>query len=298
MEYLAPYGSSDPNAAYVDRSTPNAQAGSKVPAGAVEHPQREIVKVIMEAGLTPDKDDLTQLWQAIKVMIESVRVNLPMFPNVLTTDGKIPVTPFAPGTIRIPAGVDFTMRGGRKITTLQTDRSTLANTTYHLRYTEAGGFLLKSLSDTTYNPGGVIGNEVNASFDSTYDDMLVAKVVTNGSNAATITNLVNRDSLATELRVSKALPSALNWATLAGSGATLNWARKPKFGQPVWQEFRSFNAEPDGSTHSAGAGTLRALGIRVPAAGVTRYGAPDIEYWYEDDIPNEGFLVYIWTFFA
>lgn len=298
MKYNPPYGSTDPNAAYVDRSTPNAQSGSKVPRQAVEHSQREIVHCIEQMGLTPDGADLTQLWQAIELKVESVRVNLPIYPNVLTSDGKIPVTAFAPGTIRIPASVEFVMRGGQKVTTIQTDRSTAINTTYHLRWNATDGFILKSLSDTAYNPGGVIGNESLPAFDSIYDDMLVAKVVTNGSNAATITNLVNKAELDTEVRISKALPSALNWAPLATSGATLDWSRKPKFGQPVWQEFRSFNAEPDGSAHGVGAGILRALGLRVPSPGVTRYGAPNVEYWYEDDVPNDGYVVFIWTFSA
>jgi len=298
MKYAPPYGSTDPNASYVDRSTPNAQSGSRVPKLAVEAPQREIVKVITEAGLTPNDGDMTQLWQAIKIMVEGLRVNLPIYPDVLTSDGKIPVAPFAPGTIRIPANVDFVMRGGKKITTVQTDRSTVANTTYHLRWTAADGFILKSLSDTAYNAGGVIGNEVLPAFDTTYDDMLVAKVVTDGSNAATITNLVNKADLATEVPVAKVLPVALNWTSLANSGALLNWARKPKFGQPLWQGMRSFEAEPDGSTHGTSAGILRALEIRLPAAGVSRYGAPNIEFWYEDDIPNQGYLRFVWTFFG
>lgn len=71
MKYQAPYGSTDPNASYVDRNTPGAVAGSKVPAAAIEHPQREIANVITKAGLTASADDLLQLAKVIR----SLRLN-------------------------------------------------------------------------------------------------------------------------------------------------------------------------------------------------------------------------------
>ncbi|MEM9734232.1 MAG: DUF2793 domain-containing protein [Pseudomonadota bacterium] len=46
MKYHPPVNASNPNAAYVDRDTPNAQRGSAVPAKAIEHPQREIANAI------------------------------------------------------------------------------------------------------------------------------------------------------------------------------------------------------------------------------------------------------------
>lgn len=66
MEYNPPYGSSDPDAPYVDRNTPGAVVGSKVPAAAIEHPQREIVAVVSKSGLTPDTGDLVQLATAVR----------------------------------------------------------------------------------------------------------------------------------------------------------------------------------------------------------------------------------------
>lgn len=71
MKYQAPYGSTDPDASYVDRNTPGAVAGSKVPAAAIEHPQREIASVITKAGLTASADDLMQLAKAMR----SLRLN-------------------------------------------------------------------------------------------------------------------------------------------------------------------------------------------------------------------------------
>ena len=68
MKYNPPHGSVDPDAIYVD-VIPGQQRGSPVPAAAVEYPQREILSVILAAGLAPTNADLTQLKQAILHLI-------------------------------------------------------------------------------------------------------------------------------------------------------------------------------------------------------------------------------------
>ncbi len=64
MRYHAPYGSTDPDAPYVDRDTPGAVRGSVPPAAAIEVPQREIVDFIVKSGQTPD--DPLQLANAVQ----------------------------------------------------------------------------------------------------------------------------------------------------------------------------------------------------------------------------------------
>lgn len=66
MKYAPPFGSTDPNASYVDRNTPGAVTGSKVPAKALENVQRELVALIQAAGLTPSDSDLAQVAKAIQ----------------------------------------------------------------------------------------------------------------------------------------------------------------------------------------------------------------------------------------
>lgn len=66
MKYNQPYGVTDPDAAYVNGNPSIGRAGSIPPAAAFEYPQREIVQAIIDAGLEPTNDDLTQLSQAIK----------------------------------------------------------------------------------------------------------------------------------------------------------------------------------------------------------------------------------------
>lgn len=64
MKYIPPYGSSDPDAPYVDRNSSTSTSGSKIPAGFPNWTQREIVDVIEKAGIAPD--DELQLASAIQ----------------------------------------------------------------------------------------------------------------------------------------------------------------------------------------------------------------------------------------
>lgn len=70
MKYRPPIGGAD-NDAYVDANPSTGIEGSPVPAAAIEHPMREIVNVIKQAGLTPDQDNLGQLNEAINKIIEA-----------------------------------------------------------------------------------------------------------------------------------------------------------------------------------------------------------------------------------
>ncbi|MDO6965808.1 hypothetical protein [Rhizobium alvei] len=178
-----------------------------------------------------------------------------------------------------------------------TDLATVANTTYHLRYTEADGFVLKSMTDLAYNPSSAL--ETDAAFDSAFDDILVARVVTNGANVATITNLSNKARLIKQVNRRDVLMSALDWTTLSGSGMALNWGRTPGISSCTMQEWRSNNAGPDGSVTAESAGTARAVGARIPANGVSRYNISALEYYYEDTTLNHGtasFVVFATAF--
>ena len=246
MEHVPPYGSADPNASYVDRNSPGAVKGSFIPAAALEHPQREIVAVITAAGLTPSKADLTQLKQAIDALIAAAtgggdtstyllmaaaRARLPIYPEIISADGTFNLSVPATGTVRIPAGIQVIHRGVFSDTTAEQDFVTAANKTYHLRKDWTTGWALKDVSDVAYNPSALA--ETDTGFDTGYDDMISHRVVTNASNIATITNLVNKDrySLSGETAQlidtpyqDNTLPSAIS----NGRTITLNLARKPR----------------------------------------------------------------------
>ena len=168
--------------------------------------EAEIGEVITHAGIVPSDTDFSQLRQAIVALIEAAsgegdndqylllsqaRARLPIFPEIQTTDGKITVIQSAPGNIRLPGGVFFQHRGIYPEVTAQTDFPTTASRTYHLRWTPSAGVVLYSLSDVDYNPLNL--PETDPRFDSSYDNMLIARVITNSANVATITNLVNRN---------------------------------------------------------------------------------------------------------
>jgi len=85
MEYKAPLNEVDPNASYVDMNAETGEEGSDVPAAAIEHPQREIVNVIVAAGLVPSDADLTQLDQAIDILIANGLATVGQ-PDPATTD--------------------------------------------------------------------------------------------------------------------------------------------------------------------------------------------------------------------
>jgi hypothetical protein len=203
--------------------------------------EAELREVINYAGLSGTDEDLTQLRQAIVALIlaetgggdpasylllSQARTRLPIFPEVQNADGRIVVTSPATGTVRVPGGVSFLHRGIFPVTTSQTDFATTASKTYHLRWNPTDGFALKDLADTGYNPSGYIDG--NPLLDSTYDDMLVARVITNASNIATITNLVNRARILMEIANNGAITEnpAAN-ASARTANLTFNLARTP-----------------------------------------------------------------------
>ncbi|MDR2573475.1 MAG: hypothetical protein LBC94_03880 [Desulfovibrio sp.] len=71
MKYQQPYGISDANAGYIDGNPALGIEGSAVPARAIEHPMRELVHLIAQAGITPDAADLTQVYEAVQRLIQA-----------------------------------------------------------------------------------------------------------------------------------------------------------------------------------------------------------------------------------
>ena len=66
MLYHPPTGSTDPNAPYVGKNVAAGIQGSKVPPGAVEMTQRELVNLITQSGQTPTDSDPNQVTRAVR----------------------------------------------------------------------------------------------------------------------------------------------------------------------------------------------------------------------------------------
>jgi len=80
MKFQPPLNSQNPNASYQNGDPIQGILGSKVPAEAIEGPQREIVNVILAAGITPNEADNSQLTQAIQFIagnVGSSGINIP-----------------------------------------------------------------------------------------------------------------------------------------------------------------------------------------------------------------------------
>ena len=302
-----------------DFSTPFAASGSKrnptasersngFPCGPADQTlfngmwntiQSEIGDVISHAGLTGDDGDLTQLRQAILALIAAAngggdtsqflltsqaKSRLPIFPEILSADGRIIVTSPAAGTVRVPSGVVFIHRGVVEITTTQQDFVTTASKTYHLRWSDANGYELKDLADNGYNPSTLA--ETDSSFDTDYDDMLIARVVTNSGNNATITNLANTQRLNKQQDFEERTDNTNKaWATLAATSVDLNWSRTPTIALTSLHGVKSNNLA--WGEYQPSGGLVCDLGLRDSAAA-TRYGAANLEYAYDDNTNNDG----------
>jgi hypothetical protein len=153
---------------------------------------------------------------------------------VITVNGGVMSVATSTGGVQVGAGQTFIHRGGVLYNSSDTDVSyrsftTVALKTYHLRWRYNGGspvFMLADLSDPSYNPGALA--ETHASFDTSYDDMLIARVVTDAANTPVVTALVNRDRLAiTEILAGTSVQRFTEDGTSYLFAKTLNWSRTP-----------------------------------------------------------------------
>lgn len=233
MQYIPPIDSVNPDAPYVDGNETTGTEGSPVSAAAIEHPQREIVNAIIAGGLVPDKDKQNQLAKIIEQLKLSTPdlSHLPVYPTIQSANNKFVVTNDNGGAFVINTGQSWVIRGSKAYNTdtySQADRtlSYLANKTYHLRWSAPNGFSLNDLTDSQYNPSSL--DEVSTTFDSSYDDILIARVVTDASNTAVITTLANIDDLQmTTLLKEEVSITSPGYEWWHQPLVHLNWARTP-----------------------------------------------------------------------
>lgn len=235
---------------FKDCSSPTTQDGTRIEADWLNGILAQLRTAIVGMGIPIDNADDAMLLKAIQaatVTIDAItksqaRANMPLFPEVLSADGRISVTG-STGQIVVGTTEAFIWRGLFRIDLSSFDPAarTFAlapNKTYHLRWhasgtgmaTPAASFpngrlVLRDLADGGYNPGAAA--ETSAIFDATYDDALIARISTDPSNAPTITRLANKNKLFhTERKVGP--PGIIGNGSLSfSSSIALGWARTP-----------------------------------------------------------------------
>lgn len=238
MKRQPPYGSTDPDEPYLDRNMP-VEEGSAVPASFFEWTQNEIIDVIEEAGIEPD--DVLQLADAIKALGKVATVEIaqknPVFPEILAT-GNVFTFTTSTGQIIVASAIEWQHRGlssfdSANILSAGRTFATTASKTYHLVWDAPG------TGDAT--PAGTYPNgrfqlidrtgaspaEGDPSYDSTFDRMLIARVVTNGANALTVTALRNKAVLKGDADISATPVLVSGNGYRAEYAPSWNWARTP-----------------------------------------------------------------------
>jgi hypothetical protein len=172
----------------------------------------------------------------------------------------------------------------------ESGRANLGTSFYAAKSIADGSFYLINVIDSAYNSGAL--TESNSAFDTLLDDMLCARIVTNGSNIATITSLANADRLINRTMISGSALNQIPWGVWSGGSFILNWSRIPALSVPTFEAVKHQNSEiTDGTEWGLiGQGALAVFGIRVTSGSLTRYGGT-LDYVYDDvDTHNQGWF--------
>ncbi|WP_253825699.1 phage tail protein [Vibrio sp. RE86] len=153
-----------------------------------------------------------------KAAQEASLVKLPHYPEIMTVNNQLDIS-LVGTTITVADNQVVRLYGWKDFNTtdLQTKSFEIdLAKTYHLRFTEDHALELKDLSDVGYNPTSKA--ETDPSFDSAYDDMLLAKIET-----GTLTPLINKHELHAEMQMVGMNTNPVHPARIF----TYNWARTP-----------------------------------------------------------------------
>lgn len=218
-----------------------AKDGSRVSAQFLNFLVANFRAAVRGLGVAEDTTDDDMILKCFQAVAFDDWINLPIFPESLESGYTLGITDLGGGQIRIDGGLSFLHRGCKRVDTSSYNDAarTLnhsANKTYHVRWQYNAGapeFAIKDTADGVYNPG--VLDEGNAAFDTTYDDMLIAKVVTDGSNVPTMTLLQNKAVLAADAKAYD--DSVINPNQNASHmlySILLNWSRTPIASAVQW----------------------------------------------------------------
>lgn len=207
----------------------------------------EIACITDKAGRNYDPGDVCNLYNAVMDLITSSQRGMPIYPEILETNNVMTVNAGV-GLVTVPDGQVWRHRGfsdldSTNIPLIQRQFATIANTVYHLRWyapgllapvmtSPYGVLVLHSVVDPVYNPTALAEGAME--FDSTYDNMLIARVVTNAGNVPTVTALMNKANHRQFFTKSAMQQQSGGWVGLPRLTAVLNWARTPFMAPQKW----------------------------------------------------------------
>lgn len=297
-----------PNATEEVQGFPTGDADIDLFNGLFNGIMSEIRNVITAGGVTPTDGSTAQLLAGINgliaaatgvgdtsqfLLMSQAAARLPIWPMVHTDDYTFNITSPGVGQARLPADVDFTHRGVVNYTTVETDFTLYPSRTYHVRWNPTDGWQALDLADVAYNPSS--DAESVEAFDTTFDDMLVARLVTNALNEVTVTNLANNYRMTHNETDSKTLiNSNAAWLDLDGSLVTLNWGRTPDIRKLGLEGVHGNSAVQN--EWVASHGMLGKISLRE--GSLNRYQAGNLQYIYDDSQGNEGHVRYSQMFAA
>ncbi|MBL4757563.1 MAG: phage tail protein [Rhizobiales bacterium] len=237
----------------------------------------------------PEFDDPTTIGRIAEVAQiykhftqNSVLQNNLVYPEIETASAKLAITDNADGTLTIDPAQTWLWRGVFRFSSddiLLADRTvmTVASKTYHLRWHAPGTGT--AIPEATYPNGrleladltGANPAETDATYDSTYDRMLIAFVTTDGAGALTIRPLKNKARLVSRQGRSAPLLIGVDLSALLTEYYALEWARAPIVSNSGWAENVTASATDGAETQGSVIGISR-YGYSV---GVSTVGASD-----------------------
>ncbi len=235
---------SDKNSEFLEANKETGFTGTVCKAEWFNTLQRELCGIVEGFGETLDENNDQQISD---ILLRHLPIKKPIvqcqpsdgglfLPEILTKNNTLGIDSKQNGEIVIQSNQAFLFKGVWEINTSDYEEknrtfTTLPNKIYHLRFTIDDGFILNDLTDTKYNPSAL--PETHTQFDSNYNDMLIARVMTNKQNAITINSLKNKHQLSTiwntNVVQAKNNPTAnITFYTIPPQGTLLlNWSKTP-----------------------------------------------------------------------
>lgn len=288
-----------------DCTSSEAQDGTRLKAAFFNNVLMQLRRAIRGMGIGEDNADDDMLLKAIKKAgassVAQAAASQPTHFEILTGNAVFAFTPTT-NQVVINAAQGFVHRG---LNAFSTDQFTVPartfaltpNKTYHVRWHAPGTgsatpianypngrFLCNDLADGVYNPGAAAESSPN--FDGSYDNALLARVVTDGAGTPTVTALVNKAKLdgyfqdgftsygafaagtsPTPTGSPRIIFTLNDAAGTAASRFTHNWARTPV-----------------GRSANAGVGVLGFATDAGHAQGTSNYVASHVTTRYQTDL--------------